>query len=111
MPSESIDGKSPFMALYNKEPDLKYLRVSGSLYFPLIDKSKRDKLSKKSTLCWFLRYSPSHKAYRCLRIDNNEIIIFRHVLFHEKSFPFQEKNSSNSNNKNEEPILNIPIED
>lgn len=73
-------------------------------------KNKRNKLSNKSTLNCFLGYSPSHKAYRCLRIDNNDIIISRHVLFHEESFPCQENFLFSNPSKNEKPILDIPID-
>jgi hypothetical protein len=46
------------------------------------------KLSPRSTPCIFLGYSDHHKGYRCLDLHSNKIIISRHVVFDETSFPF-----------------------
>jgi hypothetical protein len=49
------------------------------------------KLAPRSSLCVFLGYSENHKGYRCLDLDSNRLIISRHVVFDESSFPFAEK--------------------
>jgi hypothetical protein len=44
----------------------------------------------------FLGYSPHHKGYRCLDVASNRIIISRHVVFDETSFPFAAADSPRS---------------
>jgi hypothetical protein len=39
-------------------------------------------------LCAFLGYSSDHKGYRCLDLTTNRVIISRHVVFDETTFPF-----------------------
>jgi hypothetical protein len=44
-------------------------------------------LSPRSTRCVFLGYSANHKGYRCLNLSTNRLIVSRHVVFDEDSFP------------------------
>jgi hypothetical protein len=46
------------------------------------------KLSPRSTRCVFLCYSSDHKGYRYLNLSTNRLIVSRHVVFDEASFPF-----------------------
>jgi hypothetical protein len=49
------------------------------------------KLAPRSSFCVLLGYSENHKGYRCLDLASNRLIISRHVIFDESSFPFAEK--------------------
>jgi hypothetical protein len=49
--------------------------------------SSRHKLSPRSTRCVFLGYSIDHKGYCCLDLSTNRLIVSRHVIFYEDSFP------------------------
>jgi hypothetical protein len=46
------------------------------------------KLAPHSCRCVFLGYSSNHKGYRCLDLTMNHLLISRHVIFGESSFPF-----------------------
>ena len=46
------------------------------------------KLAPRSSACIFLGYSPHHKGYRCMDLTTHRIIISRHVIFDESTFPF-----------------------
>ena len=42
----------------------------------------------RSTKCVFLGYPSRHKGYRCLDLSTRHIIISRHVVFDEQTFPY-----------------------
>lgn len=65
---------------------LDHLCVFGCLCFPHTVTSH--KLSPRTTSCVFLGYPSQHRRFRCLNLANNKIIISRHVIFDETSFPF-----------------------
>lgn len=69
--SRILSYESPFSLLYKKESKLEYLRAFGSLCFPLVPKQLRDKFQSTPTYCCFLGYSPSQKAYKCLRLQSH----------------------------------------
>jgi len=46
--------------------------------------------------CVFLGYSAHHKGYRCLDLSSNRLIISRHIIFDESSFPYAEHGCSPS---------------
>lgn len=91
LPSSSIDHKTPFTVLFNKNPTYDHLRVFGCLCFPNLNNSTKHKLSARSTLCLFLGYPLQHRGYHCLDLKINRIIISRHVVFDENTFQAAEK--------------------
>jgi histone deacetylase 1/2 len=62
--------------------------VFGCKCYPNTSATAPHKLAPRSVLCVFLGYSLDHKGYRCLDISTNRVIIARHVIFDESSFPF-----------------------
>jgi hypothetical protein len=48
------------------------------------------KLAPRSQPCVFIGYSTIHKGYKCLDLTTNRVYIFRHVVFDETIFPFQQ---------------------
>ncbi|PKU81996.1 Retrovirus-related Pol polyprotein from transposon TNT 1-94 [Dendrobium catenatum] len=88
MPSPNTDNKSPYELLFQQKPSYDHLRTFGCACFPLTPSQLRNKFQPKSKLCVFLGYSEKYKGYKCLDISNNKILLSRHVIFDENSFPF-----------------------
>ena len=87
-PSSSIQHEIPYTRLHNQPPTYSHLRVFGCLCYPNMQATSKHKLAPRSTACVFLGYPPSHKGYRCLDLSTRRIIISRHVIFDETTFPF-----------------------
>jgi hypothetical protein len=68
-------------------PSYEHLRVFGYTCYPNMTVTAPHKLSPRSTRYLFLGYSADHKGYRCLNLSINRLIISRHVVFDEDSFP------------------------
>ena len=95
LPSSSISNQTPHFKLFNQTPTYDHLRMFRSLCFPNIHHVNTNKLSPRSTPCLFLGYPLNHRGYRCLDLKTNRIIISRHVVFDEHTFPKAEKASQN----------------
>lgn len=95
-PSSSIGQSTPHSLLFGKTPTYSHLRVFVCLCFPNINNSNLHKSSPLSTPCLFLGYPLSHRGYRCLDLKTNRIILSRHVIFDESTFPAAQRQSSNN---------------
>jgi hypothetical protein len=82
-----IQTACPHMALFGSPPSYEHLRVFGCTRYPNTSSTTPHKLSPRSTRCVFLGYSSDHKGYRCLDLSTNRLIVSRHVVFDEASFP------------------------
>jgi hypothetical protein len=87
-PIKTLDGQTPYFALYGTQPSYTHLRVFGCACYPNLSSIAPHKLSPHSSLCIFLGYSSDHKGYRCLDLHSNRIIVSRRVVFDETVFPF-----------------------
>ena len=96
LPSASIGNQTPHYLLYKQQPSYSHLRTFGCLCFPNLNFMTTNKLSPRSTPCLFLGYPTNHRGYRCLDLKTNRIIISRHVVFDENTFPKSEKAFQNS---------------
>ena len=90
-PSKTLAQQTPYTALHGSPPSYNHLRVFGCKCYPNTSATAAHKLAPRSSLCVFLGYSENHKGYRCLDLSSNRLIISRHVVFDESSFPFAEK--------------------
>ena len=88
LPTKTISAPSPYFALHNTHPDYSSLRIFGCLCYPNSASTMPHKLAPRSIACIFLGYSPHHKGYRCMDLTTHRIIISRHVVFDESTFPF-----------------------
>jgi hypothetical protein len=86
--TKTITTSCPYTALYNTPATYEHLRVFGCACLPNLFATVSHKLAPHSTRCAFIGYFPDHKGYRCLDISTNRVVITRHVIFDEASFPF-----------------------
>jgi hypothetical protein len=77
----------PHLALFGSAPSYEHLCVFGCTCYPNTTVTAPHKLSPHSTRCVFLGYSFDHKDYRCLDLSTNRLIVSRHVVLDEDSFP------------------------
>jgi hypothetical protein len=82
-----IQAVCPHLALFGSAPSYEHLCVFGCTCYPNTTTTAPHKLSPRSTWCIFLGYSVDHKGYRYLDLSTNHLIVFRHVVFDEGSFP------------------------
>jgi histone deacetylase 1/2 len=93
LPTKTLSFSTPHLALFGVQPSYEHLTVFGCKCYLNLSATAAHKLAPLSTLCVFLGYSPHHKGYVCLERHSNRIIILRHVVFDESSFPFAEDSS------------------
>ncbi len=89
LPTKVLAYLSPYKKLYKRSLDYTILRTFGCACFPYLRPYNRNKLQFQSKQCIFLGYSLNHQGYRCLDLDTGMIYLSRHVVFNEKSFPYQ----------------------
>jgi hypothetical protein len=82
-----ISAACSHVALFGSAPSYEHLRIFSCACYPNITATTPYKLAPRSTRCVFLGYSADHKGYRCLDLSINRLIVSRHVVFDEDSFP------------------------
>ena len=88
LPTKTLHNQTSTHSLYLRPSSYDHLRVLGCSWFPNIFTTTPHKLTPRSTSCLFLGYLANHRGYYCLELFSNKIIIFRHVVFDESTFPF-----------------------
>jgi hypothetical protein len=83
----TIQAVFPHLALFGSVPSYEHLRLFGCTCYPNTTATAPHKLSPRFTRCVFLGYSADHKGYRCLDLSTNRLIVSRHMVFDEDSFP------------------------
>jgi hypothetical protein len=87
LPTTTIQAVCPYLALFGSAPSYEHLHVFGCTCYPNTTATAPQKLSSRSTRCVFLGYSTDHKGYHYLDLSINRLIVSRHVIFEEDSFP------------------------
>jgi hypothetical protein len=87
-PSSSIGHEIPCTRLHKTPPAYEHLRIFGCLRYSNLQATAQHKLAPRSVACVFLGYPMSHEGYHCLDLPTRKIIISRHVVFNESTFPF-----------------------
>ncbi|CAM8933502.1 unnamed protein product [Rhodiola kirilowii] len=89
LPSSVIQGKSSWEKLFSEIPHIEHLRVFGCSCFVSTIPSLRDKFDPRALECIFLGYPTGQKGYKVFCLATEKIIVSRHVIFREESFPFK----------------------
>ncbi|KAK2375797.1 putative mitochondrial protein [Trifolium repens] len=89
VPTPVLKNKSPYLLLYQVEPDMSSLKVFGSLAFASTLHSHRTKLDLRAKKCLFLGYKTGVKGVVLFDILNKTIFVSRDVTYHEHIFPYQ----------------------
>uniref|UniRef100_A0A2N9GH47 Integrase catalytic domain-containing protein n=1 Tax=Fagus sylvatica TaxID=28930 RepID=A0A2N9GH47_FAGSY len=87
LPTPNLSYNNPWEMLFQKPPDLTYLRSFGCQCFPLLTPYTAHKLHPKTTPCVFIGYPTHTKGYLCLDPITKRLYVSRHVLFNETIFP------------------------
>jgi hypothetical protein len=87
LPTTVIQATCPHLALFGFTPSYEHLCVFGCTCYPNTTATAPHKLSPRFTRCVFMGYSGDHKGYRYLDLLTNRLIVSRHVVFDEDSFP------------------------
>nr|GEV42595.1 hypothetical protein [Tanacetum cinerariifolium] len=75
--------KTPYELMHDKKPDLSFLHVFGSLYYPTIDSEDLSQLNAKANIGIFVGYTPAKKAFRINNRRTQKIMETIHVTFDE----------------------------
>jgi hypothetical protein len=87
IPTKVINMTSPYFALHGIAPTYEHLRMFGCACYPNLSAKATHKVAPHSTRCIFHGYSADHKGYQCLDLTTNNIIVSRHIVFHDADFP------------------------
>ncbi|KAL4554102.1 hypothetical protein LXL04_039780 [Taraxacum kok-saghyz] len=88
LPTKTLNNKSPYFCLFQKQPNYDKLRSFGCLAYPWLRPYTKHKLESRSKPCIFVSYSSSQSAYHLLDPLANKIHTSRHVYFVESEFPY-----------------------
>jgi hypothetical protein len=70
---------------FGMKPDLRHLRVFGSVAYVHIPKEKRKKLDAKAEKCILVGYSDEQKGYKCYNPQTKQACVSRDVVFDEST--------------------------
>ena len=88
LPSQTLEGKSPYEAFFGKKPCITHLRTFGCLCFAST-LPRIDKFAPRAVRSVFMGYSSVTKGYVCFDLQKQKFFLNRDVIFHEDQFPFQ----------------------
>ncbi|GJY62049.1 retrovirus-related pol polyprotein from transposon TNT 1-94, partial [Tanacetum coccineum] len=79
----TLHNKIPYELVYDRKPDLSFLRVFGALCYPTNDSEDLGKLKAKVDIGFFVGFAPNRKGYRIYNKQTRQIIDTIHVTFDE----------------------------
>ena len=103
-PTKAVIDKTPFEAWNQIKPDVKHLRVFGSICYAHIHKTERKKLDPKSRKAILLGYGENVKGYRLYDLKEKKVFHSRDVLFNEMKFKENKKTLERIEESDEETL-------
>jgi hypothetical protein len=88
-PTMAVKQKTPKEAWSGRKPKVSHLKVFGSIAYAWILEEKRTKLDPKSKKLMITGYNNSHKAYRLVDVDTNQLSFSKDVIVDEEVGPFK----------------------
>jgi hypothetical protein len=76
---------SPYEQYFGTKPNLRHLRVFGSIAYVDIPKEKRKKLDAKAEKCVLVGYSDEQKGYQCYNPQAKWACVSRDIVFDESA--------------------------
>jgi hypothetical protein len=70
---------------FGTKPNLRHLRVFGSIAYKHVPKEKRKKLDAKAEKCTLVGYSDEQKGYKCYNPQTKQACVSRDVVFDEST--------------------------
>ncbi|GJT16878.1 retrovirus-related pol polyprotein from transposon TNT 1-94 [Tanacetum coccineum] len=86
--------KTPYELMHDKNPDLSFLHVFGSLCYPTNNSEDLGKLNAQADIGIFVSYAPTKKAFRIYNRRTRKIMETIHVTFDELTTIASEQFSS-----------------
>ena len=96
------DNVSAHELYFGTKPNLRHLRVFGSIAYVHVPREKRRKLDAKAEKCILVGYSDEQKGYKCYNPRTKQARVSRDVVFDESASwylpPIPDSNSNSSSN-------------
>lgn len=110
-PTPTSGNRSPYLSLFDQDPNYNSLRVFGCLCYPWLKPYATSKLNPHSTPCVYLGFSTQYHSYQCYDPHTAKLHLSIDVTFIETIFPFDTmfKNLS-STFRNMDWVTLIPTE-
>jgi hypothetical protein len=106
VPTATLNFHSPWEILFGSSPNYSSFKTFGCACFPFLTPYNKHKLEFKSQEYIFLGYATHSKGYLCLDTTHNKLLVSRHVIFNEESFPFSKSVSITSTSSDTSPPNN-----
>ena len=95
---------------FETKPNLRHLRVFGSIVYVHIPKEKRRKLDAKAEKCILVGYSEEQKGYKCYNPHTKQARVSRDIVFDESaSWYLSTTPDLNSNLSSEDEVSEAEI--
>ena len=99
---------------FGTKPNLRHLRVFGSIAYVHVQKEKQRKLDAKAKKCILVGYSDEQKGYKCYNPRTKQARVSRDVVFDESAswyLPLTPDLSSNLSTDNEVSEAEMPLDE